>query len=229
MTLEEYIQQKQQERIQSALEKAFNRTSTVIPVFGEKTELDKKRQSEELAAAQSKFNMYSSWLSRMHKNQLHEVDLGYTKLDKPAVRKAYEEAKAKLMHATFLHAADKLIGPGCVATSMDNYDKDCISNEEFAKNPGKYGFVKINNKDINSGDIVQFARKHMMMSNTQSLDNNGELTNPLNMRYSGSNGYDAVRKGSRYPSRWEDIEAYRFVGDKQDSLKWINEYNGIKK
>lgn len=223
-TEDEYITQRTGERIQQAQDKAYNRTDTIIPVFGEKTEADKKRQAEELKSAQGLYNLYKTYKQKMDRGEMLAVDFGFGYLDKQGIQKALSEADAKLMHATYMHNADKLIGPGCVATSMDNYDKDCISNKEFAKNPGKYGFKKIDNRDIKPGDILQFARNHMLMANTSSTNSDGSLTNPLNMRYSGSNGYDAVRKGSRYPAKWEDIEAYRFVGDKADSLQWKKEY-----
>lgn len=129
-------------------------------------------------------------------------------------------------------------GPGCLATVMDDYGKTETWNERFAKDPRKSGFIEIDQKDILPGDIVQFGDYQEIQDEktenwkTKWIPYHAMMTNtpyhevPKNMRYNGSNGGKDVRINSSFPiDGWESsTKAFRYVGDKADSLQWKKEY-----
>lgn len=114
----------------------------------------------------------------------------------------------------------------CINTVTGYYDRPETWNVRFAKQHEQKGFKKIPYSEIAPGDIVQFKNSdnnptHALMANTAYTPNSSD------MRYNGSNGQsgkEALRINAKYPTEWDKVDAYRYVGNKADSLQWKKEY-----
>lgn len=234
-TEDEYIAQKADSVRLAALNKARNRTELTAPII-------RYIEAEENL---SNLSAYRSTVSDLaHKALLRlrqaEEKLANSKFGSQEYLKAYreKESASDLYHEQSLSAnraykypygiRDRVAehGASCIYTVTGDYNKPVSGNCTFKENANKYGFKKIDNKDIKPGDIVQFGKDapgHAMMANTAYTEDVN------NMRYNGSSGgdeEDAIRINSKYPAgSWDDVTAYRYVGNSADSLQWKNEHS----
>lgn len=233
----EYIAQRAEEKRSEALLHARNRKETIQPYI-EKGPTYKEYELEELRIRESALSNLYKKADRTAKLILSYDDFGVPKLTKvidPVYQSAILQYQDAVNHAKIECSKSHTHGPGCLATVMDDYDKTETWNKRFSQDPRKSGFIEIDQKDILPGDIVQFGDYyrdtetgaktewepiHAMMANTSY----NEV--PKAVKFNGSNGGDAVRINSSYPvDSWEDnTKAFRFVGDKADSLQWKKEY-----
>lgn len=235
-TEDEYIAQKADSVRMAALNKARNRTELTAPIT-------RYREAEEnlsnLSAHRSTVSALAhSALLRLRKA---EEKLANLKFGSQEYFKALREKEhaSDLYHEQSLSAnraykypygiRDRVAerGANCIYTVTGDYNRPVSGNCTFKENANKYGFQKIENKDIKPGDIVQFGGAqpdHALMANTPYSENRAD------MRYNGSSGGDdegSIRINATYygDQSWDDVTAYRYVGNSADSLQWKNEYN----
>ena len=119
-------------------------------------------------------------------------------------------------------------GYSCLKTASDNYGKVALSNVEFAQNPAKYGFQKIQFEDALEGDLTQAIRFDGKPHHAMMLDNKG--SNPHTSRYNYSHGGSEpsdIVVGGRFAIDEKDY--YRFVGSPQDSIQWKKDFDSGKR
>jgi hypothetical protein len=226
-TEDEYMAQRAKERRSEALLHARNRTETIIPYIKKSPAL-KAEELEMVRMAQDELDRLKKEFNNPE-NFLPEYDeRGLPVFKMPSLRHEIDTQQRLLDDYKELYSETHARGYGCLATIMDDYGKTETWNLRFAKDPQKSGFVEINQKDILPGDIVQFGDYynnewgpvHALMANTPYNEA------PETVKFNGSNGGVQVRINSSYPvGSWEDnTKAYRYVGDKADSLQWKKEY-----
>ena len=239
-TEDEYIAQRAKEKRVEALNRA--RVAKDIPeIFVEKGWKLQERDDELYNQAVSNLNSLKQEYQNLMIKKLSpnvkgplstqdQIDIDYLESTIPKVEEYLEYCKTRRDNP-------KTSGATCINTVTGYYDRNETWNERFAKQThGELGFRKISDKEIEPGDIVQFGEAiqnhntgeweiqnpgHALMANTKY---NADSSN---MRWNGSNGDSgegAVRINSIYPSDWETMQAYRFVGNKADSLQWKKEY-----
>lgn len=232
-TVDEYMAQKADSVRMAALNKARNRTELTAPI-----ELVKVDQHAEILDRRKALREdVISWLElaqwRMDKvknaSSLEEGKsaLKYAKMAFDRAKEAALEHKSLNTLPESRYRVDTCRGANCIYTVTGDYNRPVSGNYTFRENANKYGFKKIENKDIKPGDIVQFggARPvHALMANTPYSENRAD------MRYNGSSGgesEDNIRINATYygDQPWDDVTAYRYVGNSADSLQWKNEYN----
>lgn len=188
------IEEEIRKRRQAALEKSRNRTLPALP-------LKNKILSKE------------EWLRSLDRQEqeykTHSINPFFTQLMLTSLQKQRDAG-----YETYLR--DNCFGPTCAATAADNYGLNFIGSQEFRDNYTKYGFKKIDNSQVEPGDIVidvvDNIGKHTMM-----LDNKKD-----GLRFNHSNGgygAETIRKNARYPFRGQ-MESYTFVGTPSDSIRW---------
>lgn len=236
-TEDEYIAQRAKEKIVEALMSARNRKETIQPYV----EKSQKYKEDEL----EKLQMFEAKLDDLYRKAdlTSKMNLSYDKLGIPKITKVIDPNIQERIHRVQDYVNKYKLecskshthGPGCLATVMDDYGKTETWNKRFAQDPRKHGFIEVDQKDILPGDIVQFGDYyrdtktgaktewepvHAMMANTPYHEM------PKAVKYNGSDGGADVRINSSYPvDSWEDnTKAFRFVGDKADSLQWKKEY-----
>ena len=236
-TEDEYIAQRAKEKIQEALIHARNRKETIQPYI-EKSQQYKESELETLQFYESKLDKLYREAESTSKMNLSYDEFNAPKLTKvidPNIQKRIYTTEDRLKRLKIECSKSHIHGLGCLATVMDDYGKTETWNKRFAQDPRKSGFIEIDQKDILPGDIVQFGwydrytepgakpewmPTHALMANTPYHEV------PKAVKYNGSNGGSDVRINSSFPvTRWEDeTKAYRYVGDKADSLQWKKEY-----
>lgn len=123
-------------------------------------------------------------------------------------------------------------------------DNEAISNEEFMKNPAKYGFIKTKEgiKDAKPGDLVQFVNKETYRPDHAAIvtGNNGEMPTLTYSRGSVNAIHEDGESNMIYDNdRWSNnVEhslsdgyiqwvPYRFMGNEKNIRDWLQEYNKL--
>lgn len=236
-TEDEYIAQRAKEKIVEALTSARNRKETIQP-YVEKSQKYKEGELEKLQMFESELDNLYRKADLTSKMNLSYNEFGIPKITKvidPNIQERIHRIQDRVNKYKIECSKSHTHGPGCLATVMDDYGKTETWNKRFAQDPRKHGFIEIDQKDILPCDIVQFGDYyrdtetgaktewepvHAMMANTPYHEI------PKAVKYNGSDGGSNVRINSSYPvDSWEDnTKAFRFVGDKADSLQWKKEY-----
>lgn len=133
---------------------------------------------------------YKDWLNHADKRTFDAVmkmknttepTVPYIKISTPEQREALESAYnyAKEINSPDLPAweygmkTNSLPGATCINTITDKYGRPIASNVDLAKNYKKYGYKKVNMKEMEPGDIVQLSMNdtpfHSMMA-TSTFD-----------------------------------------------------------
>ena len=133
---------------------------------------------------------YKDWLNHVDKRTFDAVTkmkntteptVPYIKISTPEQREALESAYnyAKAINSPDLPAweygmkTNSLPGATCINTITDKYGRPIASNVDLAKNYKKYGYKKVNMKEMEPGDIVQLSMNdtpfHAMMA-TSTFD-----------------------------------------------------------
>lgn len=133
---------------------------------------------------------YKDWLNHADKRTFDAVmkmknttepTVPYIKISTPEQREALESAYnyAKETNSPELPAweygmrTNSLPGATCINTITDKYGRPIASNVDLAKNYKKYGYKKVNMKEMEPGDIVQLSMNdtpfHAMMA-TSTFD-----------------------------------------------------------
>ena len=133
---------------------------------------------------------YKDWLNHADKRifdavmkmkNTTEPTVPYIKISTPEQREALESAYnyAKAINSPDLPAweygmkTNCLPGATCINTITDKYGRPIASNVDLAKNYKKYGYKKVNMKEMEPGDIVQLSMNdtpfHAMMA-TSTFD-----------------------------------------------------------
>ena len=133
---------------------------------------------------------YKDWLNHADKRTFDAVmkmknttepTVPYIKISTPEQREALESAYnyAKETNSPELPAweygmrTNSLPGATCINTITDKYGRSIASNVDLAKNYKKYGYKKVNMKEMEPGDIVQLSMNdtpfHAMMA-TSTFD-----------------------------------------------------------
>lgn len=133
---------------------------------------------------------YKDWLNHADKRTFDAVmkmknttepTVPYIKISTPEQREALESAYnyAKEINSPDLPAweygmrTNSLPGATCINTITDKYGRPIASNVDLAKNYKKYGYKKVNMKEMEPGDIVQLSMNdtpfHAMMA-TSTFD-----------------------------------------------------------
>ncbi len=217
-TREEYITSKIDSTINAALNKSRTRKEGITPVLYTINNSDPDIRKNNVESALNRAETFQ-------REALLEADRGNMDIAKRYRQYAineYELAEKQLTNCSI----DTIPGPGCIYTATDNYGKQyrVAGNETFAANPNKYGFVKINTKDRQPGDLqqhVSYRPIHMMLFN--GYDEHGKP------RYNYSSG-EPMKVNANYPideKNGDRIDTYRFVGTPADSVRWTNEYNKL--
>lgn len=239
-TEDEYIAQRAAEKRAEALNKA--RTVNSIPeLFVEKGWAQKESDEEEYNLALSNLNsLEAEYRNLMIKKLSPNVKGPLSVRDHIHINWLKDEIPKAAAHLEYCKTRKdnpKAPGTTCINTVSGYYGRNETWNERFARiTHGELGFKKISDKEIEPGDIVQFGEavhdpttgewkvqnpRHALMSNT-NYD-----ADSTNMRWNGSDGgtgEKAKRINSIYPMDWESAQAYRFVGNKADSLQWKKDY-----
>lgn len=217
-TREEYITSKIDSTINAALNKSRTRKEGIAPILYTINNSDPDIRKKNVESALNRAETFQ-------REALLEADMGNMDIARRYRQYAineYELAEKQLTNCSI----DSIYGPGCIYTATDNYGKQyrVSGNRTFAANPNKYGFVKINTKDRQPGDLQQHLAGnpiHMMIFN--GYDEKGKP------RYNYSSG-EPMKVNANYPINEEDghrIDTFRFVGTPADSVKWTNEYNEL--
>lgn len=135
---------------------------------------------------------------------------------------AVAKLKSEISDIKSCIADPNVMGDGCLYSSTYYYGNPVAGNQEFESNHWKYGFSKIKDEETKAGDIVQFYNNgvpvHAMIATTPYS------SEWKNMRFNGTDGGEATRVNSRYPSSWDQVQTYRFEGSPRDSLRWGRDY-----
>lgn len=190
------IEEEIRKRKQAALEKSRNRTMPAYP-------LKNKVLSKE------------EWLANLDRR---EQEVRRSKSISPFITQMQLSSIQNERNAGYEnYLGSNCIGPTCAATVSDNYGINFIGSQQFRDNYQKYGFKKIDNSQVEPGDIVidvvDNVGKHTMMLDNK---NNG-------LRFNHSNGgwyAENIRKNAKYPFKGQ-MESYTFVGTPNDSIQWL--------
>ena len=139
-------------------------------------------------------------------------------IDKMRLEGVNNERKAGYQN----YLGSNCLGPTCAATAANNYGLDFVGSQQFRDNYQKYGFKKIDNSEVQPGDIV-IDVVNRVGSHTMMLDNKDK-----GLRFNHSNGgwyAQNIRKNAKYPFKGE-MESYTFVGTPSDSIRWTKQYQG---
>lgn len=114
----------------------------------------------------------------------------------------------------------------CASTATCGYPKNnrWTSNKLFAKNPNEKGFTKINKKDFNIGDLVQYSDDNgpHHVGIATGIEGNNILVTDSN---GGTNPEDLRKNRKEYNKNNKKLDYYRFVGTEDDKTKWNNYYD----
>ena len=228
-TEDEYIAKQAQNKINKALHNARSaedvpelwieknanmKTSDNFRYDNAKKELeDAKKELQKLSLRALQTNIYGP---ETFDNEMRRYEL----------RSKIPELETTVRNYQKLCDQDLVPGFTCINTVTSYYDRPETWNVRFAKQHEQKGFKKIPYSEIAPGDIVQFKNSdnnptHALMANTAYTPNSSD------MRYNGSNGQsgkEALRINAKYPTEWDEVDAYRYVGNKADSLQWKKEY-----
>lgn len=228
-TEDEYIAKQAQNKINKALHNARNaedvpelwveknanmKTIDTFHYDNAKKELeDAKKELQKLSLRALQTNIYGQ---ETFDNEMRRYEL----------RSKIPELETTVRNYQKLCEQGLVPGFTCINTVTGYYDRPETWNVRFAKQHEQKGFKKIPYSEIAPGDIVQFKNSdnnptHALMANTAYTPNSSD------MRYNGSNGQsgkEALRINAKYPTEWDKVDAYRYVGNKADSLQWRKEY-----
>lgn len=234
-TEDEYIAQKSREVRDLALSKARNRKTLESPIIGyeDPVEVYRNRISalqEDLRPWEDNLLKAEAELKEMASSGEFNSVIDRKTAHVQALRDVVNDKRLNLNRAYKMYPEGKdpipCYGANCIYTVTKDYGRPVSGNMTFMENHEEKGFKKIPVDSIKPGDLVQFGRdvpRHAMMANTAYTEDVN------NMRYNGSNGEagkDAIRINSKYPvDSWDDVTAYRYVGNSADSLQWKNEYS----
>ena len=220
-TRDEYITSRASEVINTALDKARNRTALSSPIIGYE-----RISQDYINTAEKELNRNKSKLYQLRQEldaSPNDASLNTRYKDIVAVVADQEKQFKQLNYYFKNNIARPLTGANCIWTITGDYNRPVSGNETFKVNHTQKGFKQIPVTEIKEGDIVQFARdglgpNHAMMANT------AYTTNPRDMRYNGSNGDYGIRINAKYPHEWKNTRAYRFVGTPEEVLQWDKDY-----
>ena len=219
-TRDAYITNRATEVINTALDKARNRTALSSPIIGYE-----RISQDYINTAEKELNRNKSKLYQLRQEldaSPNDASLNTRYKDIVAVVADQEKQFKQLNYYFKNNIARPLTGANCIWTITGDYNRPVSGNETFKVNHTQKGFKQIPVTEIKEGDIVQFANavgsNHAMMANTPYTNN------PRDMRYNGSNGADGIRINAKYPHEWKNTRAYRFVGTPEEILQWDKDY-----
>ena len=215
-TLAEYITTQIANKRAAALDKSRNRTSVKVPmVVNHETEEEWKNRIND------NIRLEEELLSRM----MAEYGNSNNFFDRRAIQRRQNLLDELLKEKD--KGYSKLIpGANCMYNAGDCYGLNIPGNQTFAAKHKEKGFKRVNNSNMEPGDIVQDNRTgtpiHAMVYDSKDVEGN------LRFNYArgssiGDINADYVKQG-KYPLPLKDYAIYRFVGTPADSTQWINEY-----
>ena len=170
----------------------INPTNLPLPFTSNKAPMTNGEFKVEMARQRGRkmVSDYKDWLNHVDKRTFDAVmkmknttepTVPYIKINTPEQREALESAYnyAKEINSPDLPAweygmrTNSLPGATCINTITDKYGRPIASNVDLAKNYKKYGYKKVNMKEMEPGDIVQLSMNdtpfHAMMA-TSTFD-----------------------------------------------------------
>lgn len=170
----------------------INPTNLPLPFTNNKAPMTNGEFKIEMARQRGRkmVSDYKDWLNHADKRTFDAVmkmknttepTVPYIKISTPEQREALESAYnyAKEINSPDLPAweygmkTNSLPGASCINTITDKYGRPIASNADLAKNYKKYGYKKVNMKEMEPGDIVQLSMNdtpfHAMMA-TSTFD-----------------------------------------------------------
>lgn len=229
-TRDEFITQKLDSIRQSALDKARNTTETVNIKIKDPIQAEENRRY--LLALLSTIN-YNLWdeIFTLYKDEiLSGKNLNFSNyfqgLDLEEVNSIYSMYQNAVSDGDYVKAAN------CIANLSRFYPKGLPSgNQTFSANPGKYGFQKIDNKDIQPGDLVQFAETSRNITQHAAMFNGYNDKGIPTFNYS-----DGSESGWKTNKKYIDRDlfldpkmayTYTYTGTSQDSANWTNQWQQL--
>lgn len=223
-TLEEYITSKIEQKKQQAIQKSYDRTTPAVPMvklhkytedYYNKEVIEKKKRISQLKNLLSKYNSAElSYETHSPKGRNYDNLMGELNY--------LEDYVSYLEHAL----KNGIEGFSCLYTTTDNYGKQykCSGNQTFKANPKKFGFTKVQNNEVQPGDIVQVLRQNIP-THAIMFVKNSDSGLPLYNYSDGGKDETAIRKDKQFPL--SESLTYTFTGLPSDSAQWKKEYEEI--
>lgn len=222
----DFITEQIKQKIQQAFDKSKTRTMPSVPLIGS-TKNPQTPEQFDLERGKA-LQKYQKEIQSIESQGIYNFTTGQK--DIPLhLQRQYEVAKKSYdtwNNMVYQPTVGGAIGPSCIYTATDNYGSQYLqpSNVAFMNQPASIsGFTKINNSEVQPGDIVirtDGSNNHAMIY--AGRDNIGPIYNHSN------GGHEATdyRKNAHYPAKDSQLSTYRFTGTHNDSIQWKKQYSG---